>query len=102
MPNIDLFTLFFRFLLGGCVVAVSTLAAKNSKSQLGGILGAFPAIYLATVLGLSMDYKENDLLLATAQLSKGSFAGLLAAFPVIMSALNNYRTFGVVFKRIPC
>lgn len=80
MPNIDLLAFLFRFPLGGCAVAVSTLAAKNSKGRLGGILLAFPAVYLATVLGLSMDFKGSDLLFATAQLSKGSFAGMAADF----------------------
>jgi uncharacterized membrane protein (GlpM family) len=78
MPHIDLFPVFLRFLLGGSAVAVSTLAAKNSGGRLGGIFGAFPAVYLATVLGLSMDYKGSDLLLASEQLSKGSLVGMAA------------------------
>ncbi len=78
MSNINLFLVFFRFLLGGSAVVVSTLAAKNSGGRLGGIFGAFPAVYIATVLSLSMDYKGSDLLLASEQLSKGSLVGMVA------------------------
>lgn len=78
MSNINLFPVFFRFLLGGSAVVVSTLAAKNSGGRLGGIFGAFPAVYLAMVLSLSMDYKGSDLLLASEQLSKGSLVGMVA------------------------
>lgn len=78
MSNINLFPVFFRFLLGGSAVVVSTLAAKNSGGRLGGIFGAFPAVYLAMVLSLSMDYKGSDLLLASEQLSKGSLVGIVA------------------------
>lgn len=78
MPSIDLLPLILRFLLGGSAVVLSTLIAKNSGGRLGGIFGAFPAVYLATVLGLSMDYKGSDLLLASVQLSKGSLVGMVA------------------------
>jgi len=65
-------------MLGGIAVALSTILAKNSGGRLGGILGAFPAVYLATILGLSLDYKGSDLLLASIQLSKGSLVGMVA------------------------
>jgi uncharacterized membrane protein (GlpM family) len=78
MPNISLFSMFLRFMIGGIAVVLSTILAKNSGGRLGGILGAFPAVYLATILGLSMDYKGSDLLLASVQLSKGSLVGMVA------------------------
>lgn len=78
MLNNDLFTVSLRFLLGGSAVVISTLAARNSGGRLGGIFGAFPAVYLATILGLSMDYKGSDLLLASEQLSEGSLVGMVA------------------------
>lgn len=81
MSSINLFPVFLRFLLGESAVVVSTLAAKNSGGRLGGILGALPAVYLETVLGLSMDYKGSDLLLALEQLLKGSLVGLMFAVP---------------------
>jgi uncharacterized membrane protein (GlpM family) len=78
MPSIDIFPVLFRFLLGGSVVVASTLVAKNLGGRLGGILAAFPAVYLAAVIGLSMDYKGSDLLLVSEQLSKGALVGMVA------------------------
>jgi hypothetical protein len=78
MPSIDIFPVILRFLLGGSVVVASTLVAKNLGGRLGGIFAAFPAVYLAAVIGLSMDYKGSDLLLVSEQLSKGALVGMVA------------------------
>jgi hypothetical protein len=72
MPSIDIFPVLLLFLLGGSVVVASTHVIKNSVCRVGGIFAAFPAVYLAAVIGLSMDYKGSDLLLVSEQLSKGA------------------------------
>jgi hypothetical protein len=82
MSSIDSFPVFLRFLLGGSTVVVSTLAAKNSGGRLGGIFGAFPAVYLATVLGLSMDYKGSDRCLPQSSFRKALLSGWQLMFAV--------------------
>jgi hypothetical protein len=67
-----------RFLLGGSVVVASTLIIKNSGDSFGGIFAAFPAVYLAAIISLSMDYKGSYLLLVSEQLSKGALVGMVA------------------------
>ncbi|HET8686376.1 MAG TPA: DUF3147 family protein [Methanosarcina sp.] len=67
-----------RFLFGGSAVVISTIVAKKFGGRLGGVFAAFPAVYLAAILGLSIDYKGSELLLISEQLSKGAFVGMLA------------------------
>ncbi len=78
MFSLDIFPVVLRFLFGGSAVAVSTLIARNFGGRLGGIFAAFPAVYLAAVVGLSMDYDGSELLLASEQLSKGALVGMAA------------------------
>ncbi|RXA21852.1 DUF3147 family protein [Methanosarcina sp. MSH10X1] len=78
MLRVEIFPVFLRFLFGGSAVVVSTLIAKNFGGRLGGIFAAFPAVYLASVLGLSMDYNGSELLLVSEQLSKGALVGMIA------------------------
>ena len=78
MLNIEVFPILLRFLFGGSAVVISTLVAKNFGGRLGGIFAAFPAVYLAAVLSLSMDYEGSELLLASEQLSKGALVGMIA------------------------
>lgn len=78
MLSIDIVPVLLRFLFGGSAVVASTLIAKNFGGKLGGIFAAFPAVYLAAVVGLSMDYKGSELLLVSEQLSKGALVGMAA------------------------
>jgi uncharacterized membrane protein (GlpM family) len=78
MLNIEILPVFLRFLFGGSAVVISTIVAKNFGGRLGGIFAAFPAVYLAAILGLSIDYKGSELLLISEQLSKGALVGMLA------------------------
>jgi len=78
MISIDVFQVLLRFLFGGNAVVAAALIAKNFGGRLAGIFAAFPAVYLAAVIGLSRDYKGSDLLLVSEQLSKGAFVGMLA------------------------
>jgi hypothetical protein len=78
MLDIEIFPILLRFLFGGSAVVASTLISKNFGGRLGGIFAAFPAVYLAAIMGLSMDYKGSELLLASEQLSKGALVGMAA------------------------
>lgn len=78
MLSIDIFPVLLRFLFGGSAVVASTLVARSFGGRLGGIFAAFPAVYLAAVVGLSVDYEGNELLLASEQLSKGALVGMVA------------------------
>ncbi len=78
MFDIDPFSLFLRFLFGGSAVLASTLIARTFGGKLGGIFAAFPAVYLAAVVGLSLEYEGNELLSVTEQLSKGALVGMAA------------------------
>lgn len=78
MLRVDLFPVLLRFFIGGSVIVASTVIAKNIGGRLGGIFAAFPAVYLAAVIGLSMDYKGSTLLLVSEQLSKGVLVGMVA------------------------
>ncbi len=78
MLNIELLPVLLRFLFGGSAVAISAIVAKKFGGRLGGVFAAFPAVYLAAILGLSIDYKGSELLLISEQLSKGALVGMLA------------------------
>ncbi|WP_292382002.1 DUF3147 family protein [Methanosarcina sp. UBA289] len=78
MLNIEISPILLRFLFGGSAVAISALIAKNFGGRLGGIFAAFPAVYLAAILGLRMDYEGSELLLISEQLSKGALVGMIA------------------------
>ncbi len=78
MLNIEILPVLLRFLFGGSAVVISTIISKKFGGRLGGIFAAFPAVYLAAILGLSIDYKGSELLLISEQLSKGALVGMLA------------------------
>ncbi len=78
MLNIEILPVLLRFLFGGSAVAISAVIANKFGGRLGGVFAAFPAVYLAAVMGLSIDYKGSELLLISEQLSKGAFVGMLA------------------------
>jgi Protein of unknown function (DUF3147) len=79
MPfNSYIVPVFLRFLFGGSTVVASTLVAKNFGGRLGGVFAAFPAVYLAAIMGLSMDYEGRELLLISRQLSSGALVGMTA------------------------
>lgn len=78
MFGIDIFPILLRFLFGGSSVVASTLIARSFGGRLGGIFAAFPAVYLAAVVGLSIEYRGSELLLVSEQLSKGALVGMVA------------------------
>lgn len=78
MFSIDISPILLRFLFGGSAVVASRLIAQSFGGKLGGVFAAFPAVYLAAVIGLSMEYKGRELLFISEQLSKGAFVGMAA------------------------
>lgn len=78
MFGIDISPILLRFLFGGSAVVASRVIAKSFGGKLGGIFAAFPAVYLAAVVGLSMEYQGNELLFVSEELSKGALVGMAA------------------------
>ena len=78
MLNIEILPVLLRFIFGGSAVAASAIIAKKFGGRLGGVFAAFPAVYLAAIIGLSIDYKGNELLQVSEQISKGAVVGMLA------------------------
>lgn len=74
----DISPIVLRFLFGGSAVVASRLISQSFGGRLGGIFAAFPAVYLAAVVGLSMEYKGSELLFVSEQLSKGALVGMAA------------------------
>jgi uncharacterized membrane protein (GlpM family) len=86
MFHIDLFPLSLRFVLGGSAVVASTLIAKAFGGRIGGIFAAFPAVYLAAVLSLGLEYRGQDLLFMSEQVSKGALVGMVADIGCALAA----------------
>ncbi|WP_027416275.1 DUF3147 family protein [Aneurinibacillus terranovensis] len=68
--------LIIRFLLGGGCVVVSSLLAKKAGSKIGGIFAAFPAVYLAALLTIHLDFTGSELIAKSITLSKGALIGM--------------------------
>jgi len=78
MFNTVISPILLRFLFGGSAVVASRLIARSFGGRLGGIFAAFPAVYLAAVIGLSTEYEGKELLLVSEQLSQGALVGMAA------------------------
>lgn len=67
-----------RFVLGGGAIVTCTLIARISGPRIGGIFAAFPAVYLAAILCLSIDHRGQDLISMSVHVSEGALVGMLA------------------------
>ncbi|MEA1961599.1 MAG: DUF3147 family protein [Bacillota bacterium] len=67
-----------RFVLGGSAVVASTLVARAFGGRIGGVFAAFPAVYLAAILSLCLEYGGDELLTLSMRLSEGAFIGMVA------------------------
>jgi len=94
MTEINLFPLAFRFLLGGSAVVASTLAAKAFGGRIGGVFAAFPAVYLAAILSLGLDYEGSELLSLSEQVSKGALVGMVADIGCALAASSLILKYG--------
>lgn len=55
---------------------VSTIVARNLGEKAGGIFAAFPAVYLAALLTVSLDFRGEELISHSILLSKGAIVGM--------------------------
>jgi uncharacterized membrane protein (GlpM family) len=67
-----------RFVLGGTAIVACTLIARFSGPRMGGIFAAFPAVYLAAILSLALDYRGGQLINMSVHVSEGALVGMLA------------------------
>lgn len=68
-----------RFILGGGAIVACTLIARISGPRVGGIFAAFPAVYLAAILSLALDYRGEQLINMSVHVSQGALVGMLAS-----------------------
>ncbi|MGI5920506.1 MAG: DUF3147 family protein [Syntrophomonadaceae bacterium] len=67
-----------RFVLGGLAVVAATVIARWWGGRMGGIFAAFPAVYLAAVLSLGLQYRGRELLVMSRHISQGALVGMVA------------------------
>ncbi|MEN6461342.1 MAG: DUF3147 family protein [Syntrophomonas sp.] len=67
-----------RFVLGGLAVVAATVIARWFGGRIGGIFAAFPAVYLAAIFSLGLEYKGQELLIMSEHISKGALVGMVA------------------------
>lgn len=78
MSNISITSVAIRFICGGGAVLASTLLARIFGGRIGGIFAAFPAVYLAAILSLNLEYHGQDLLTMSQHVSHGALIGMIA------------------------
>ncbi|WP_174520462.1 DUF3147 family protein [Desulfolucanica intricata] len=86
MLDISMFAVIVRFILGGGAVVASTVIARAFGRGIGGIFAAFPAVYLAAVLTLGMEYRGENLLVMSQHISRGALVGMLANIVCALAA----------------
>jgi len=93
MSEISLIPVLIRFVGGGTAVVASTLLARSFGGRIGGVFAAFPAVYLAAILSLSLDYRGEELLLISQHVSYGavSYGALVGMFADIICAIAASR-----------
>src|SRR5690625_4218835 len=77
MNQLSVGALLIRFFLGGSAVLFSSIIAKKSGEKAGGIVAAFPAVYLAALLTASLDFRGDELISYSILLSKGAMIGMI-------------------------
>ncbi|MGR6835824.1 DUF3147 family protein [Syntrophomonas erecta] len=78
MYDLSLAPAVIRFLFGGGAVVASTLLARAFGGRVGGIFAAFPAVYLAAIISLALDYHGDKLMEVSIQISQGALVGMVA------------------------
>ncbi len=97
MENLSLSALLIRFLLGGTAVVACTLVAKRLGEKAGGIFAAFPAVYLAALLTIGLDFHGGQLVSQSIVLSKGAIFGM--AINIIVAMIAGYLLPKVGWKK---
>lgn len=86
--HLSLSALLIRFLLGGSAVVACTLVAKKLGERAGGIFAAFPAVYLAALLTIGLDFRGNELISHSITLSQGAIFGM--AINILVALIAGY------------
>lgn len=86
MGELSISALFIRFLLGGTAVLLASVVSRKLGERAGGIFAAFPAVYLAALLTVSLDFKGEQLINQSIILSKGAVVGMLINIVVAIIA----------------
>jgi uncharacterized membrane protein (GlpM family) len=97
MVNLSLGALLIRFLLGGLAVVACTVVAKKLGEKAGGIFAAFPAVYLAAILTIGLDFHGGQLISHSIMLSKGAIFGM--AINILVAILAGHLLPKVGWKR---
>jgi uncharacterized membrane protein (GlpM family) len=93
MSGLSIAGIIVRFLFGGLAVALSSVIAKKLGGRVGGIFATFPAVYLAALLTVRLDYTGSSLLRMSLALSKGALIGMSADIVCALAAAYLcYRT----------
>ncbi len=79
MNGLSIAGIIIRFLFGGIAVAISSVIAKKMGGKIGGIFATFPAVYLAALLTVRLDYTGSELLGRSLTLS--AYALFASALP---------------------
>ena len=77
VSELSVSALVIRFVLGGLAVLASTIISRRLGERVGGIFAAFPAVYLAALLSIALDFKGELLVEHSVVLSKGAIFGML-------------------------
>lgn len=59
-------------------MVASTLLSRAFGGRIGGIFAAFPAVYLAAILCLALEYRGSELLIMSQHVSQGALVGMIA------------------------
>jgi uncharacterized membrane protein (GlpM family) len=86
--ELSISALLIRFLLGGAAVVVSTLVSRKLGEKAGGIFAAFPAVYLAALLTVGLDFSGDELVAHSILLSKGAIVGM--GINILVAILAGY------------
>jgi uncharacterized membrane protein (GlpM family) len=74
----NILPIIIRFVLGGAAVVAATIVARWFGGKVGGIFAAFPAVYLAAVLSLGLEYRGSALIDVSQNISQGALVGMTA------------------------
>ncbi|WML56367.1 DUF3147 family protein [Neobacillus sp. PS2-9] len=97
MAHLSISALLIRFLLGGLAVVACTVVAKKLGEKAGGIFAAFPAVYLAALLTIGLDFHGAQLISHSIMLSRGAIFGM--AINIIVALIAGYLLPKVGWKR---
>lgn len=95
--HLSISALIIRFLLGGSAVLACTLVARRLGEKAGGIFAAFPAVYLAALLTIGLDFHGGELISHSIIISKGAIFGM--AINILVAIIAGYLLPKIGWKR---